>query len=418
MAAPVVDVVASQEEVPPPLPPAPGGRLRDDPRGWARANLFSSLGSALATVVFGLLLAYVAFRATRYVLFTGRWDVVRSGLTSIMVGLDYPRDTASLTRPWIAGYLGAVMGGVATGVARRRRAASWRSTVRPWVPIAIVGVVAVSLTGTIVPKLAALGAAAVLVAAAVVGARLPERLTRRQWVLHVALAITIALLLTGAQVNAWEKWGGFLLALYVSVLGIVFSFPFGVVLALGRRSNLPVARALSTIWIELIRGVPLITLLFAGDLALRFFFPPGAAVPGRVMRATIMVILFSSAYLAEIVRGGLQAVPAGQLEAARALSLGRFTTLRRIVLPQALRAVIPAIVGQFISLFKDTSLLTIIGLKELIGVADTVASQPEFRNQGLLPEILCFVGLLFWVCCYSMSKASQRLESRMGVGVR
>lgn len=181
---------------------------------------------------------------------------------------------------------------------------------------------------------------------------------------------------------------------------------------------MPVARFLSTVWIELIRGVPLITLLFAGDLALRFFIPPGADPPGRVMRAATMVILFSSAYIAEIIRGGLQSVPTGQLEASRALALGHVTTMRKIVLPQALRAVIPALVGQFISLFKDTSLLTIIGLLELIGVAETVAAGGAFKNQGLLPEVLAFVGLLFWVCCYSMSKASQRLEGRMGVGVR
>jgi general L-amino acid transport system permease protein len=130
-----------------------------------------------------------------------------------------------------------------------------------------------------------------------------------------------------------------------------------------------------------------------------------------------MVILFSAAYLAEIVRGGLQAVSRGQLEAAQAIGLGPIVTMRKVVLPQALRAVLPAIVGQFISLFKDTTLLTIIGLRELVGVAETVTVQEEFRNQGLLPEILAYVGLLFWVCCYSMSKASRRLEARMGVGL-
>ena len=128
-----------------------------------------------------------------------------------------------------------------------------------------------------------------------------------------------------------------------------------------------------------------------------------------------MVILFSAAYIAEIVRGGLQAVPRRSARGGRrARRSGRFITMRKIVLPQALRAVLPAIVGQFISLFKDTTLLTIIGLRELIGVAETVTAQQEFRNQGYLPELLAFVGLLFWVCCYSMSKASRRLETTDG----
>jgi general L-amino acid transport system permease protein len=418
MVVPVVDVLQSQEEVPPPLPPAPGGHFRDNPREWAKINLFSSVTSTVLTIIFTVVLAYIAFRTARYVLVTGRWDIVRSGLTSIMVGLNYPRDDAALARPWIAGYLGAVVGGLATGVSKRRREASWLTVVRPWIPITIAGTVVAGVTETPLPKLLALGVVAVFGVAALVGSRLPERIVRRLWVFYVSLLIVIALVLTGARVGAWDEWGGFLLALYVAVLGIVLSFPLGLILALGRRSNMPVARLLSTVWIELIRGVPLITLLFAGDLALRFFIPPGSDPPGRVMRAAIMVILFSSAYIAEIIRGGLQAVPSGQHEAARALALGRFTTLRRVVLPQALRAVIPALVGQFISLFKDTSLLTIIGLLELIGVAETVASGGDFRNQGLLPEILAFVGLLFWVCCYSMSKASQRLEARMGVGVR
>jgi general L-amino acid transport system permease protein len=418
MATPVVIDIAGEEEIPPPMPAAPKGRWREDPRGWARANLFAGPASTVATVVFTLVLALVAFRAVRYVVFTGRWDIVRSGLPSLMVGLDYPRDQASLTRPWIAGALVAVVAGLATGVGRRRRASSWRTAARPWVPVAVVGVLVVSLTQSAVPKLAALGIVAVLVGAALAADRLPEPATRRLWALHTALVVVAAIVLTGGRIGAWETWGGLLLALYVSVIGIVVSFPFGLVLALGRRSSLPVARALSTIWIELVRGVPLITLLFAGDLALRFFVPPGATAPGRVMRASIMVVLFTSAYIAEIVRGGLLSVPRGQLEAARALALGPITTLRKVVLPQALRAVIPAIVGQFISLFKDTSLLTIIGLRELIGVAETVSSDPSFRNQGLLPELLAFVGLLFWMCCYSMSKASQRLEGRMGVGVR
>lgn len=407
-----------EEPVPAPLPPAPGGRFRDDPVAWAKANLFSSVTSAALTVVMGGALAYVAYRTLRYIFVTGRWDVVRSGMTSLMVGLNYPRETAVLARPWIALACIVVIGGLVAGTAKRRTGQTWLRSLVPWAPIMVVGALVLSLTRTATPKLLALGVVASFVGARFVGARLPQVVTKRLWVIYVLLVLGAVAGITGMESGSWDDWGGLLLALYVAVIGIVMSFPFGMLLALGRRSRLPAIKALCVGYIELIRGVPLITLLFAGDLALRFFLPEGADPPTRVNRAVIMVILFSSAYLAEIIRGGLQSVPKGQLEAAHALSLGPFTTIRRVVMPQALRSVTPAIVGQFISLFKDTTLLTIIGLRELIGVAETVTVQEEFRNQGLLPELLAFVGLLFWVCCYSMSKASQRLETRMGVGVR
>jgi general L-amino acid transport system permease protein len=418
--APVLPVLTTvtEDPLPAPLPPARGGRFRDDPRGWAKVNLFSSVTSSILTVVLGIVLAYGAFRAFRYVFITGRWDIVRSGMTSLIVGLNYPRDDASLARPWIALACITIIGGLVAGTATRRRGDSFLLTIVPWVPIVIVGGLALALTETATPKLAGLGVVVAFVVARFVGVALPVAADRRLWIVYLALVLAAIGGVTGLERGSWDDWGGLLLALYVAVLGIVVSFPFGVLLALGRRSKLPVVKAVCVGYIELIRGVPLITLLFAGDLALRFFLPEGTDPPTRVNRAVIMVILFSAAYIAEIVRGGLQAVPKGQLEAAHALSLGPIVTLRKIVLPQALRAVIPAIVGQFISLFKDTTLLTIIGLRELVGVAETVTVQEEFRNQGLLPEILAFVGLLFWVCCYSMSRASQRLEARMGVGVR
>jgi general L-amino acid transport system permease protein len=336
----------------------------------------------------------------------------------LIVGLNYPRTDAALARPWLCLACVTTIGGLVAGVAARRDGTGWWTSVKPWMPVAVAGSLALALTQTATPKLAALGVLATFVVARVVGRALPDTAARRMGSVYAALVVLAVAALTGLESGSWDDWGGLLLALYVAVLGIVISFPIGVLLALGRRSRMPVIRVVSIVYIELIRGVPLITLLFAGDLALRFFLPEGSDPPSRVNRAVVMVILFTAAYLAEIVRGGLQAVPKGQIEAAQALGLSYATTLRKIVLPQALRTVIPAIVGQFISLFKDTTLLTIIGLRELIGVAETVTAQNEFRNQGLLPEILTFVGLLFWVCCYSMSKASQRLETRVGVGVR
>jgi general L-amino acid transport system permease protein len=153
-----------------------------------------------------------------------------------------------------------------------------------------------------------------------------------------------------------------------------------------------------------------------GSLMIGFFLPPDAPVLTLVMRALIAIVLFTAAYLAEIVRGGLQAVPTGQIEASQALGMPAIKTLRLIVLPQALRAVIPATVGQFISLLKDTSLVAIIGLTELLGMTQVISSQGEFAGQGLLAETLIFAAFVYWVFTFTMSRESQRLEQRLGVG--
>jgi general L-amino acid transport system permease protein len=198
-------------------------------------------------------------------------------------------------------------------------------------------------------------------------------------------------------------------------VGIVLSFPLGVLLALGRRSSLPVVRILSTGYIEFIRGVPLVTILFMADIILPLFLP-GDWRLDRVARAMGGISLFSAAYVAENVRGGLQAVASGQVEAAHALGLSTFRTNLHIVLPQALRDVIPANVGLFISLLKDTTLVTIIGLLELLGISRAVLAQSGSFGASL--EVYVFVAGVFFVLCYAMSQASYRLERQLGVGER
>ncbi|HRQ33253.1 MAG TPA: amino acid ABC transporter permease, partial [Anaerolineales bacterium] len=210
-------------------------------------------------------------------------------------------------------------------------------------------------------------------------------------------------------------WGGLLLTFLLTVVGILFSFPIGVLLALGRRSELPAVRWFSVGYIELVRGVPLITILFMAQLMLPLFLPEGWTVD-RVVRAMVGITLFSAAYLAENVRGGLQAIPKGQFEAAAALGLSGAQTMIFIILPQALRLVIPILVGQFIALYKDTSLVAIVGLLDLVGIARTVLAQPEFL--GLQREVYVFISLIFWTLSYGMSYVSQRLEERLGVGIR
>jgi general L-amino acid transport system permease protein len=214
---------------------------------------------------------------------------------------------------------------------------------------------------------------------------------------------------------ATEIWSGLLLTIVLATVGIVASFPLGVLLALGRRSTLPALKVFCTMYIELIRGVPLITVLFMSQLLLPIFLPPQMRF-GTVIRALVGMTLFSAAYSAENIRGGLAAIPIGQYEAAKAVGLNDALMMALIILPQAIQKVIPAIVGQFISLFKDTTLVVIIGLLDLLGVAKAVTGQQEYI--GLHKEVYLFAALIFLILCYAMSYGSRRLEVAMGVGER
>ena len=212
-----------------------------------------------------------------------------------------------------------------------------------------------------------------------------------------------------------NKWGGLLLTLVLALTGILLSFPLGVLLALGRRSKLPIISTLSTLYIEVVRGVPFITVLFMAQVLLPIFLPPDVRVPG-LLRAIVGFTLFSAAYLAENVRGGLQAIPNGQGEAARAVGLNTFQELYLIILPQALRIVIPPLVNQFTGLFKDTTLVSIVGLLDLLFVARSILAQPGYLQAQ--KEVYTFVALVFFVLCFALSVSSTKLEQRLGVGTR
>lgn len=243
-----------------------------------------------------------------------------------------------------------------------------------------------------------------------------ERTVRRAAIIGWVLALPVSwVILQGFEGSRTlpaispEKWGGLLLTMVLTIVGITASFPLGVALALGRRSSLPAIKWTCTLLIETIRGVPLITILFMAKLIVPFFWSALSDLD-LTLRMMIGLTLFSAAYLAENVRGGLQIVPQGQLEAARALGLNAFLTTTFIVLPQALRAVIPAIVGQFISLFKDTSLVALLGLFELVGIVDTIVSgQPVYRP--FQREAYIFVAIVYFVISYVMSDISRRLEA-------
>lgn len=240
---------------------------------------------------------------------------------------------------------------------------------------------------------------------------------RRFWKRSLALYWALGLLAIG--ILMWggvfglrfvenERWGGLVLTLILATFGIALAFPLSIVLALGRRSHMPAIQSLAVAYIELIRGVPLISILFMASVMFPLFLPEGFTID-KLLRAQVAIILFAAAYLAEVVRGGLQAIPKGQFEAADALGLSYWQKTRLIVLPQALRLVIPPLVNTFIGMFKDTSLVVIIGLFDLLNAVKTQMQEPAWRGFGI--EAYIGVSILYFGFCYAMSKYSQRLEA-------
>ena len=244
------------------------------------------------------------------------------------------------------------------------------------------------------------------------------RSVRGFWILWPLGLLAASVLIRGSDwaglsMPETTRWGGVMLTLILALVGIAVAFPFSIVLALGRRSRMPVIRALCVAYIELIRGVPLITILFMASFMLPLFFPPGLNFD-KVLRAQVGIILFSAAYLAEVVRGGLQGVGKGQQEAADAIGLSYWQTMGLIVMPQALRIVIPPLTGTFIALLKDTSLVAIVGLFDLLGMAQQAVANPRWL--GKLIEAYVFVGLIYFGLCYGMSHFSRVLERRFKTG--
>lgn len=217
----------------------------------------------------------------------------------------------------------------------------------------------------------------------------------------------------GLPVVETFQWGGLMLTLILATVGIVAALPIGVLLALGRRSDMPIVRAICVVFIEFWRGVPLITVLFMASVMLPLFLPEGANLD-KLLRALIGIILFQSAYMAEVIRGGLQAIPKGQYEAAQAMGLGYWRMMGLVILPQALKMVIPGIVNTFIALFKDTTLVLIIGLFDLLAVVQAGFNDPNWLGYSI--EGYAFAGAIFWIFCFGMSRYSQHLERRLHTG--
>ncbi|MFG0411867.1 amino acid ABC transporter permease [Pseudomonas sp. NY5710] len=219
--------------------------------------------------------------------------------------------------------------------------------------------------------------------------------------------------LLGLSTVSTSQWGGLMLTLVIATVGIVGALPLGILLALGRRSRMPAVKVVCVTFIEFWRGVPLITVLFMSSVMLPLFLPEGMSFD-KLLRAMIGVILFQSAYVAEVVRGGLQAIPKGQYEAAAAMGLGYWRAMGLVILPQALKLVIPGIVNTFIALFKDTSLVIIIGLFDLLNSVKQAAADPAWL--GMATEGYVFAALVFWIFCFGMSRYSMHLERKLDTG--
>lgn len=398
--------MTTAETLPPPLTVV-------GPIAWLRQNLFSSWLNSLVTLLVGGALLWLAVQIGQWAVTEARWSVITNNMRLFLIG-QYPGDQA--WRIWAALAVLSLLTGLSAGVFGRttRAMAITLSAIQLMLAVLVLA----SPLGLVPAGALALNAA-IIWAGAAIGLR--GLVARRPLVIGWLASVPVTFLLisgfgeTVLPSVSTNAWGGLLLTVLVATVGILLSFPLGVVLALGRRSQLPVIRILSTGYIELIRGVPLVTILFMADIILPLFLP-GEWRLDRIARAMGGVTLFSAAYVAENVRGGLQAIPTGQVEAAQALGLNGAQTNLYIVLPQALRSVIPANVGLFISLLKDTTLVTIIGLLELLGIGKTVLAQPDSIGAHL--EVYVFIAGIFFVLCYAMSQASYRLERALGVGTR
>jgi general L-amino acid transport system permease protein len=382
------------------------------PVAWLRKNLFSTWYNALLTLLATWLLVTMLRPAAEWALSEARWGVIEANLQLFMIGL-YPRE--QVWRIWLIIYLLAGLTGFSWGV--------WKNAVRGFAFLALGAAVAFAVICLLlgwrewVNWLIAMGTLLVLYG---VGLFMPRGgvIAAVSWLLYlpaIFLLVGGSRLISGLPPVEMSKWSGLLLTMLLTIVGIFGSLPLGILLAFGRRSRLPAIRYFSIGYIELIRGVPLITILYMSDILLPLFLP-GDVRPDRVLRAMVGLILFEAAYQAENVRGGLQSIPRGQYEAANALGLSGTLTTLLIILPQALRAVVPALFNSFISLFKDTSLVAIIGLFDVLKVARSILAQTEWI--GTHREVFLFAFLIYWGLNLAFTYGGRRVEEALGVGKR
>lgn len=417
------------------------GKTLEPPRtsigvlGWLKKNLFSSWFNSLLTIILLYVLYVVISQLILWTFTTARWEVIAVNLRLFMTG---PFPPEQVWRVWLVLLVVSVMMGLSAGVyggTMRTFGIALAAGFATTIVAALVAEGIQPLTNFLgrlttiepsefwlsIPSILWLVFNLLILAGGAFIARGRKTWSRNLLIAWFGSFVLTVVLLQGFGKDTFlpevgtNRWGGLLLTFMLSIVSIVLSFPLGVLLALGRRSKLPAVKAFCIFYIEVVRGVPLVTILFMTQIMLPLFLP-GEFRIDNVTRAMAAFTLFTAAYMAENVRGGLQAIPDGQIEAAYALGLNNALTTLLIVLPQALRLVIPATVGLFISLFKDTTLATIVALLELLGVGRSVLAQAEF--QGLTMEVYSFISIVFFVFCYAMSYASYQIEKALGVGKR
>jgi general L-amino acid transport system permease protein len=390
---------------------APPEVLKKGPVAWIRKNLFSDWFNSCLTVVIGSILGLGGYRMITWAFTQAQWIVIPNNIGLFMTGT-YPDEL--YWRIWVMLAVLCALGGLSWGVIARNLPTLFSRNVL--IGIGVVCAFFVLFPPTRPSSQILLPMVAIVAATAWVG-RVAGKAKPGlgKWIsLAWGLAYLLSLWLVGGSLGlesvSTNDWGGLVLTLIAAVSGIALCFPLGLLMALGRRSALPVVRWLATAYIEVVRGVPLVAFLFMGQVMIPLFLPEGAR-PDRVLRAIIALALFSAAYLAENVRAGLQAIPRGQQEAAMSMGMSTPITLALIVLPQALKIAIPAIVGQFISLFQDTTLLAIVGLAELLGIGRSILANPTYL--GRYAEVYLFLGIIYWFFCYSMSLGSRKIEEML-----
>ncbi len=367
--------------------PAPAGE-----RGvsaWVRRNLFATPTDSVLTVVSLLLLVWLLPPLIDWAFISAAWEGTgRAACATIGQGGTQPEGWSGACWPFVAAKFEQFM------VGRYPIDERWR-----------VILVAVMFVALLIPLMIP---------------RVPYKAWNAIAFFGVFPIVAFFLLVGGwfgLEHVETSLWGGLLVTLVLSFVGISVSLPLGILLALGRRSKLPVVKMLSVIFIEMIRGVPLVTVLFMASVMLPLFLPPGTTFD-KLLRALVGVAIFASAYMAEVVRGGLQAIPKGQYEGASSLGLGYWQSMLLIVLPQALKLVIPGIVNTFIGLFKDTSLVSIIGMFDLLGVVRQAFSDTNWATAQTPMTGLVFAGFVFWIFCFGMSRYSIFMERRLDTGHR
>ena len=418
----------------PPLPPPPTERGLIK---WLRERLFNSWYNTLGTLV----LAYIAYQIlpplfnwffldavweaenNKHCWEQGDgacWGFVRARLLFFLYGF---YDAESYWRPNLAGamllFAGAIVVIPPMPDKWKRYAAMFLAFVFPWLAVALlVGPINFTTFETILGQVIT---GLVAIVAAYVGWRAHQRNDAIKSTVGFAIVYVVLVMLflswgLGLSMHESRSFGGLLLTLVLAVTSISVSLPLGILLALGRRADgLPLLKYFCIAIIELFRAVPLITVLFMAQFMIPLFLPQGYSFDDVVM-ALIGLVIFYSAYMAEVVRGGLQAIPRGQYEAASSIGFNFYLSMRIIIMPQALKIVIPGIVSQFIAIFKSTSLVTIIGLFDILNVAKSSITDSKWL--GLEWEAYAFVALVFWIFCFSMSRYSQWLERRLDTGNR